>query len=250
MSAGAAAWVLCGANPGPARAAPVSRFEIVRAFPHDPAAFTQGLLFHRGHLYESTGGWGTSSLRQVELETGRVLRRLDLAPQYFGEGLALWGERLIQLTWSSETAFVYDLHTFAKTGTFSYPGEGWGLTHDGRHLLMSDGSNALRRLDPETFQEISRVHVFDGTNPVAMLNELEYIDGQVWANIFTRDVIARIDPLSGRVLSWLDFSGMFAMQRATSPEAVLNGIAADPDSGRIFVTGKLWTNVYELELKS
>jgi glutamine cyclotransferase len=222
--------------------------EIVRSYPHDPGAFTQGLLYHDGFLYESTGGWGTSSLRQVELETGRVVRRKDLPAEHFGEGLTLWGERLVQLTWTSGIAFVHDLRTFGDIGSFSYDGQGWGLTHDGRHLLMSDGSSSLRRLDPLTGLEVGRTEVRDGATAVSMLNELEYVDGLLWANVFTEDVIARVDPASGRVVSWIDFSGMFAAHKRVSSEAVLNGIAMDRDAGRVFVTGKLWDRVYEVRL--
>lgn len=227
---------------------PQRSFKIVNSYPHDPEAFTQGLIFHDGDLYESTGGWGTSSLRQVELETGRVLRKRDLPGQYFGEGLTLWRDRLIQLTWTTGIAFVYDVQTFQQTGSFSYGGEGWGLTHDGQRLLLSDGSDILRSFDPETYQEIGRVNIVEGRVPVTLINELEYVHGQVWANIFTQDIIAQIDPLNGNVVSWLDFSGMFDVQRRISPEAVLNGITCDSTTGRIFVTGKLWPRIYELSL--
>lgn len=249
LAAAAAISALPGLSSG-ASGAPAQGFEIVNSFPHDPKAFTQGLLYHDGFLYESTGGWGTSSLRQVELETGKVVRRKDLPAEHFGEGLALWGERLIQLTWTSGVAFVHDLRTFGDAGSFSYAGQGWGLTHDGRHLLLSDGSSALRRLDPMTGQEVGRTEVRVAAGPVSMLNELEYVDGLLLANVFTTDLIARIDPVSGRVVSWLNFSGMFEAHKRVSPEAVLNGIAVDRASGRIFVTGKLWGRVYEVRLTS
>lgn len=249
LAAAAAVSALPGLSAG-AFGAPAQGFEIVNSFPHDPKAFTQGLLYHEGFLYESTGGWGTSSLRQVELETGRVVRRKDLPAEHFGEGLALWGERLIQLTWTSGVAFVHDLRTFGDAGSFSYAGQGWGLTQDGRHLLLSDGSSALRRLDPTTGLEVGRTEVRDVAGAVSMLNELEYVDGLLWANVFTTDLIARIDPASGRVVSWLNFSGMFEAHKRVSPEAVLNGIAVDRASGRVFVTGKLWDRVYEVRLTS
>lgn len=225
---------------------PESSPRVVNEFPHDPAAFTQGLIHHGGFLYESTGGWGSSSLRRVELETGRVLQEIKLPGHYFAEGLTLWRDRLIQLTWTSGMAFVYDLKTFERVGSFPYAGEGWGLTHDAEHLIMSDGSNTLQRLDPETYQVIERLDVFDQRAPAPLLNELEYVDGQLWANIFGQDRIARIDPLSGDVLSWLDFAGI-PPHRKVSPSAVMNGIAFDADSGRIFVTGKLWPKMYELK---
>lgn len=241
---------LAGLPAGYAFGAPAATVEIVNAYPHDPQAFTQGLLFHEGFLYESTGGWGTSSLRQVELETGRVVRRKDLSAMHFGEGLALWEDRLIQLTWTSGVAFVHDLRTFEDVGSFTYPGQGWGLTHDGRHLLMSDGTSEVRRLDPATGREVGRTAVRQEANAVDMLNELEFVDGLLWANIFTTDVIARIDPRNGRVVSLLDFSGIFDAHKRVSPEAVLNGIAVDSASGRIFITGKLWDRVYEVRLSS
>jgi glutaminyl-peptide cyclotransferase len=219
--------------------------KVINRFPHDAQAFTQGLLYHRGYLYESTGGYGTSSLRMVELETGRVIKKIVLPRQYFAEGLALWGNRLIQLTWRSGIAFVYDLSRFQLIDSFLYTGEGWGLTHDDRQLIMSDGSNTLRRLDPDTYLETSRVNVFDGAKPVRMLNELEYIQDELWANIFLKDIIVRINPSTGNVVSWLDFSGEFDTQPRISPKAVFNGIAFDPDSQRLFVTGKLWPEIYE-----
>ncbi len=221
-------------------------FKVLNEFPHDPQAFTQGLIYHDGFLYESTGGWGASSLRQVELETGRVLRKIELPRPYFAEGLTLWGDRLIQLTWTSEVGFVYDLSSLKRVGSFPYAGEGWGLTHDGQHLIMSDGSNTLLRLDPATYGVLDRIHVFDRMNPVPMLNELEYVQGQIWANVFGHDRIARIDPLNGNLLSWIDLTGKFEARHGLSRSAVLNGIAFAPDAGRIFVTGKLWPKLYEL----
>mgnify|MGYP001162906393 CR=1 FL=1 len=248
---GAASWAVLGprgSRAGTLLSSMSDRVRVVRSFPHDPEAFTQGLVFHDGCLYESTGRWGQSSLRQVELESGRVLRKIGLPREHFGEGLTLWRDRLIQLTWTSGTGFVYDLQTFAEVGRFSYEGEGWGLTHDGGHLLMSDGGDSLRRLDPETFAEAGRITVMDEGVPLQRLNELEFVRGEVWANVFGQERIARIDPRSGAVLSWIDLSGMFGEQRRLSPAAVLNGIAFDPAGERIFVTGKLWTKVYEIAL--
>lgn len=221
-------------------------FRVVHTFPHDPDAFTQGLLFHDGLLYESTGGWGTSSVRQVELETGRVLQKRDLPRAYFGEGLALWEDRLIQLTWRSGTGFIYDSENLAPRGTFRYPGQGWGLAVDDSGLIMSDGSSQLRRLDPQTYEELSRLVVHDQGRPLSGMNELEYIDGEVWANVFPTKRIARIDPGSGQLSGWLDLSGILGMRRRISPEAVANGIAWDPHGQRLFVTGKLWPVLFEI----
>ena len=248
---GAASWAFMrprGLRAGTLLSSIPNHVRVVRSFPHDPEAFTQGLVFHDGFLYESTGRWGQSSLRQVELESGRVLRKIGLPREHFGEGLTLWRDSLIQLTWTSGTGFVYDLQTFTEVGRFSYEGEGWGLTHDGGHLLMSDGGDSLRRLDPENFAEAGRITVMDEGVPLQRLNELEFVRGEVWANVFGQERIARIDPRSGAVLSWIDLSEMFGEHRRTSPAAVLNGIAFDPAGGRIFVTGKLWSKVYEIVL--
>lgn len=222
-------------------------FRVINTYPHDPAASTQGLLFYDGHLYESTGGWGTSSLRKVELTTGRVLRKRSLAPQYFGEGLALWDDRLIQVTWKSGTGFVYDLDTFDQLETFTYPGDGWGLTQDDQGLILSDGTHVLRRLDPYTFRETGRIAVHDQGRPQRGLNELEYIEGEIWAKIFPTDEMVRIDPGDGRVLARVDLNGILGPRRRSS-EAVPNGIAYDPEKQRIFVTGKLWPVLFEIEV--
>ncbi|GAB6060061.1 glutaminyl-peptide cyclotransferase [Desulfonatronum parangueonense] len=222
-------------------------FRVINTFPHDPKAFTQGLLFHDGLLYESTGGWGSSSLREVELETGRVLRIHHLPAQYFGEGLALWQNRLIQVTWKSGTGFVYDLNTFAQLKTFSYSGEGWGLTQDEQGLILSDGSNTLRRIDPDTFQETGRIAVHFEGRPMRGLNELEYIEGEIWAKVFPTDDMVRIDPQTGHVLSRVDLAGILGPRRRSS-EAVPNGIAYDAATQRIFVTGKLWPLLFEIQV--
>lgn len=222
-------------------------FRVVNTYPHDPTAFTQGLLFHEGRLYESTGGWGTSSVREVELKTGRIIRQHDMAPQYFGEGLAIWEKRLIQVTWKSGTGFVYDLATFDQLETFSYSGEGWGLTQDQQGLILSDGTNVLRRLNPYSFQETGRIAVHLQGRPLRGLNELEYIDGMIWANIFPTDEVVLIDPASGNVLARMDLTGILGPRRRASPDAVANGIAFDPETRRIFVTGKLWPVVFEIQ---
>jgi glutamine cyclotransferase len=228
---------------------PVLGHRVVARFPHDPEAFAQGLLFHDGHLYESTGLRGRSSLRKVEIETGRVLRRADLEDRYFGEGLVLWKDRLIQLTYTSGKAFVYDLDSFEKIGEFEYEGEGWGITHDGRELIMSDGSSVLTFRNPDSFEPTRRLRVRDGRLPVSRLNELEHINGHVFANIWRTDRVAMIDPASGEVTAWVDFRGLLSeTDRAGRDVDVLNGLAHDPESGRIFVTGKLWPALYEIDL--
>ncbi len=226
------------------------KYRVINTYPHDPSASTQGLLFHNGDLYESTGGWGTSSLRQVELKTGKVLQMRSLPAQYFGEGLALWKDRLIQVTWQSGTGFVYDLETFELLESFSYPGEGWGLCRDDQGLILSDGSNILRRLDPATFQETGRIVVYYEGRPMRGLNELEYIAEEVWANVYPTEDMVRIDPRTGHVLSRMDLSGILGPRRRISAEAVANGIAYDESTQRIFITGKLWPLLFEIQVVS
>ncbi len=224
-------------------------YSVVGQYPHDPRAFTQGLLFHDGVLYESTGLYGRSSLRRVALATGEVLQQRDLPPTFFGEGLTLWQDRLIQVTWREEIAFVYDRESFELLHTWSYVGEGWGLTHDGERLIMSDGSSTLTFRDPETFAVLGTVDVSSQQGPVTMLNELAYIEGEVWANIWLTDTIVRIDPINGRVLGWVDLTGLLALTEPAPYDVdVLNGIAYDADQQRVFVTGKLWPTLYEIEL--
>lgn len=226
---------------------PVLGYRVVNVFPHDPAAFTQGLLFKDGFLFESTGRHGESTLRKVRLETGEVVQRRQIDRAHFAEGLTEWSGRLIQLTWRSNVAFVYDLATFAPVTTFSFPGEGWGLTHDDRALILSDGSATLRFLDPTTFRETRRVVVKDGAKAVDELNELEYVRGEVFANVWHTDRIARISPQTGRVNGWIDLRGLLSGFRLDQ-EAVLNGIAYDPARNRLFVTGKLWPRLFEIEI--
>jgi len=228
-------------------ATPVYRYRVLKTYPHDPEAFTQGLLFQAGELYEGTGLWGRSSLRRVTLETGEVQQQHNLEDRYFGEGLALWGDRLIQLTWRSGRGFVYDRATFQLLQTFQYPTEGWGLTQDGESLILSDGSDRLYFLDPETFQFRRYLTVQDGDRPINRLNELEYINGEVWANIWLDTRIARIDPATGQVLAWIDLAGLDPTAQQ-NPDAVLNGIAYDAQGDRLFVTGKLWPRLYEIEI--
>jgi glutaminyl-peptide cyclotransferase len=234
------------AQPPPACSAGSVR--IVHILPHDPTAFTQGLLYHHGFFYESTGLKGRSSVRKVVPETGEVVQRFDLPGQYFGEGLARWGDRLVQLTWQSRVGFIYDLQTFKPLRTFSYATEGWGLTQDGSSLIMSDGSAVLRFLDPETYEVTRAVEVRDGGVPVALLNELEYVGDQLFANVWQKDIVLRISPSDGNVLGMLDLSHLRSALGPVRGAEVLNGIAYDRENHRIFVTGKLWPKVFEIEV--
>jgi len=232
------------------RAAPAADagYRVVRSYPHDAKAFTQGLVFADGHLYESTGLEGRSSLRMVDLETGRVLQELPVPRPYFAEGLTTWGSTLVQLTWQSETAFIYDRFSFRKLRTQSYQGQGWGLTSDGKTLILSDGTAQLRFLDPATFRELRTVTVKDHGRPVAQLNELEMVKGEIYANVWHTDRIARISPATGKVLGWIDLRGLLPQAERTDPEAVLNGIAYDAAHDRLFVTGKLWPRLFEIKV--
>ncbi|NDD64030.1 MAG: glutaminyl-peptide cyclotransferase [Acidobacteria bacterium] len=224
------------------------RYEVVNVYPHDPRAFTQGLLFHNGSLYESTGLNGRSSLRRVDLVTGEVRQQIDIPATYFAEGLALFDRRLYQLTWQSRLGFVYDLDSFQLQRTFNYRGEGWGLTQDGRVLIMSDGTSRLRFLDPETFDVRREVEVMDGDRPINLLNELEYIRGELWANIWQSDRLVRIHPENGRVTGWVNLAGLLPAADRVSGVDVLNGIAWDEAGQRLFVTGKLWPKLFEIRL--
>lgn len=223
-------------------------YEIVAEYPHDPEAFTQGLVSTNGMLFEGTGLRGRSELRRVDLETGEVLQRHELDPSLFGEGITTFGDDLIQLTWTSNVGFVYDRESFATESEFSYPTEGWGVTHDGVRLIMSDGTSTLHMLDPQTFETTGSVPVRDEDgSPVDRLNELEYIEGHVFANVWLTDRIAIIDPGRGEVEAWLDLGGLLPPE--DRPDAdVLNGIAFDPATGHLLVTGKLWPRLYEIEL--
>jgi glutaminyl-peptide cyclotransferase len=229
--------------------APAWGHRVVAEYPHDRDAFTQGLVIIDGVLYEGTGLEGHSTLRRVDLETGAVLQSRALAGDLFGEGIAVLGDRIYQLTWLSETAFVYDRETFAVLETFAYEGEGWGLTTDGRRLIMSNGTDRLVFRDPVTFAELGSVAVRDGEAPVSSLNELEYVDGQIWANLYGRDRLARIDPTTGQVTGWLDLTGLLPAQiPPLGGLDVLNGIAYDAATGRLLVTGKHWPTLFALEL--
>ena len=225
------------------------QYEVVNTYPHDGAAFTQGLVYHQGQLYESTGLQGQSSLRRVELETGRVLRKTDIPQQYFGEGLALFDNKFIQLTWISGVAFQYDFNSFEQVNTFRYPGEGWGITNDDQQLIMSDGTADIRFLDPTNFQEKRRVTVTDRGRTINRLNELEYIKGEIWANVWYTDRIVRIQPSTGYVIGWIDLAGLLSPADAQGKsDNVLNGIAYDAERNRIFVTGKLWPKLFEIRV--
>lgn len=228
-------------------AAPVYGYEVVQRYPHDPQAFTQGLLWRDGGLYESTGLVGASSIRKVELTTGKVLQRAATDPFQFGEGIVDWGDRLIQLTWEGRKGAIYDLGTFEKQGEFAYPGEGWGLTRDATRIIMSDGTPVLRFLDPETLKQTGQVSVAAAGVPIRNLNELEWVEGEVWANVWQTNFIARIDPASGEVLGWIDLNGLLDPAQATAAD-VLNGIAYNPASKRVFVTGKLWPTLFEIRV--
>jgi glutamine cyclotransferase len=219
---------------------------VVATYDHDPQAFTQGLVAHQGVLYEGTGGYGASSIRKVDLETGRIVLQRTLPERYFGEGIAIVGQRLVQLTWRARTGFVYDLESFELLKTFNYPTEGWGLTYDGARLLMSDGSASLYVLDPETFGMIGKVLVRDRGKPLYRLNELEYVAGFVYANVWQTDRIAKIEPKSGRVVAWIDLAGLRPSE--TAGAGVLNGIAYDATSRRLLVTGKLWPKLFAIDM--
>jgi glutaminyl-peptide cyclotransferase len=225
-------------------------YRVVHSYPHDRNAFTQGLIFLDGHLYESTGESGHSSLRMAYLESGRVLQNAPLEQKYFAEGLTSWGSTLVQLTWLSHIGFVYDRFSFRVLRTFKYDYEGWGLTQDGKNLIESDGSSTLRFLDPVTFKEVRHIDVADHGHAVQELNELEYIHGEIYANVWHTDRIVRISPVNGHVLGWIDLTGLLPANQHPGPEGVLNGIAYDAEHDRLFVTGKLWPLLFEIKVIS
>lgn len=224
---------------------PIYSYRIINEYPHDSKAFTQGLLYENGTLYESTGLLKKSSLRQVELETGKVLKIFNMSDEHFGEGITIFGDSIIQLTWQSNTGFVYNISDFNQTGEFHYSTEGWGLTTDGDQLIMSDGTAKLHFLDPETYQEIRSVNVTDNGTAITRINELEYVDGEIYANIWLKDRIARISPETGEVLGWIDLTGIL---NKTDGVDVLNGIAYDAENERLFVTGKYWPTIFEIKV--
>lgn len=225
---------------------PVYQAEVVNQYPHDPNAYTQGLVFSDGKLYEGTGQRGQSALRLLDLETGELLQRHNLERRYFGEGITILHGKIYQLTWASNVGFVYDKESFTQLSSFYVPGEGWGITHDGEYLIVSDGTSYLRFLDVETLSEIKRIQVSDEVGAVSNINELEYINGEVWGNIWYQDYIVRINPDTGKVNSRVDLTGLQTTRR--NRDAVLNGIAWDADNERLFVTGKFWPSLYEIEV--
>ncbi len=236
------------ANEEPAAASVRYTYRVIASHPHDPEAFTQGLLFADGQLYESTGGYGQSSLRIVDLASGRVLRERQLPDNRFGEGLALSGGRLHQLTWKAGDGFIHDATTLASIGEFRYGGEGWGLAASADSLVMSDGSAELRFLDPATLTEVRRLQVRNGTEPVVGLNELEFVEGDLYANVWPSDRIAIINPANGQVRGWLDLTGLLPLVFRTPRTDVLNGIAYDDAGKRLFVTGKHWPRLFQIEV--
>jgi glutamine cyclotransferase len=236
------------ANPTTSNAIPVYNYRVINIYPHDRSAFTQGLVFENGVLYEGTGLLGRSTLRRVELETGNILQIRDLPAQFFGEGVTVYGSKIIQLTWQSGVGFVYDKDNLELLWEFHYPTEGWGIAHDGRHLIMSDGTSTLHLLDPENFGEIGRIEVRANDDLVTGLNELEYVQGEIYANVWPTDRVARIAPLTGQVTGWVELKGLLSPEDRAQPVDVLNGIAYDARNNRLFVTGKFWPRLFEIEL--
>jgi glutamine cyclotransferase len=229
------------------QAARIYDAQIVATYPHSIDSFCQGLEFSEGALYEGTGLYGESKLRRVDLTTGKVLKEAALDASHFGEGITVMGDRIYQLTWQSRVGFIYDKTTFRQVGTFRYTGEGWGLTHDEKHLILSDGTPTLRFLDPKTFKVVKRVRVTDRGQPVKDLNELEYIKGEIYANIWNTGYIVRINPGTGAVTGWVDLRGLSPREKYGS-NAVLNGIAHDPTTDKLYVTGKNWSDLFEIKL--
>jgi len=224
-------------------------YQIVNIWAHDPNAFTQGLVFLDGKLLESTGEEGRSSLRKVELDTGRILKKIDVPIPYFAEGIAVLNGKVYQLTWQHQLGFIYDAQTLERVGEFKYEGEGWGLTTDGQSLILSDGSDQLRFLDPASFRVTKTITVVDNKTPVDQLNELEWVQGEIYANVWHDQKIAVINPQTGRVTAWIDLTGLMPQEELQDSEAVLNGIAYDRASSRLFVTGKLWPRIFEIKVK-
>lgn len=227
---------------------PISTIAIINIFPHDPGSFTQGLVYNEGYLYESTGLHGNSTLKKIEIKSGKVIKEVKLGQEYFGEGLVILEDEIYQLTWKNHTGFIYDLSSFREKGEFSYSGEGWGLTTDGESLIMSNGTSFITYLNSKTFKVIRKIKVQDGEMPVNNLNELEFIRGEIWANVFMEDVIVRISPQTGMVIGWIDLSKLYALIPRSERIDVLNGIAYDPEGDKIFITGKFWPHLFEIKL--
>jgi glutaminyl-peptide cyclotransferase len=231
-------------------AIPMYDIEVVHTYPHDATAFTEGLFYLNGYLYESTGLEGHSSIRKVRLNTGEVVRRHDIPPQYFGEGIVDWHGRLISLTWKSQVGFVFDLNTFALQKQFQYSGEGWALTRNDKQIIMSDGTSTLRFLDPKTLKETGRIEVTAAGKPLPNVNELEWVKGEIYANVWRTNSIVRIDPGSGRVVGIINLAGLLKPEDIVSGQTdVLNGIAYDAKNDRLFVTGKNWPKLFEIRLR-
>ncbi len=244
-----ACWIeIAASEPASTEGAGLYEYRVVRSYPHDPSAFTQGLVFQGGRLFESTGGYRESTVRIVHLESGRVLHQRRLADEWFGEGLAMADGLLYQLTWKAGTGLVRDAETLEVVREFRYPGEGWGLAAGNGSLVLSDGSASLRFLDTQNLGEIHRLQVLDGTSPVTGLNELEYVDGDLYANVWPTDRIVIIDPSTGRVRGWLDLAAILPIVFRGPRIDVLNGIAYDEDAKRLFVTGKRWPRLFEIEV--
>lgn len=239
---------LFGCMPIGKGAVPIWKARVVATYPHDSEAYTQGLVIEKGQMFEGTGRYGESTLREVDLTTGKVLRSLSLDRQYFGEGITILGGKIYQLTWKNHYCFVYDLKSFQYKEYFQYVFEGWGLTNNGRELIVSDGSSDIRFVDPSNFKEVRKIAVKDGETRIKNINELEYIEGEIWANIWYEDRIARISPESGKLLGWIDLSSVYPASQRKDRDFVLNGIAQDPDSKKIYVTGKNWPNLFEIEI--
>jgi glutamine cyclotransferase len=237
----------CGCSAA-AAAVPVQRYEVKAVYPHDDQAYTEGLFYLHGMLFESTGIEGRSTIRRVRLKDGAVMQSVSIAPNLFGEGIVNWGDEIISLTWRNQLGFRWNLKTLARKSTFHYPGEGWALTQNGKNLIMSDGTPTLRVLDPVTFREVRRIKVTAEGQPVFNLNELEWVKGEILANIWQTNQIARIDPQSGKVKAWVDLTGIPETARPADADAVLNGIAYDSEHDRLFVTGKDWPHLYEIRL--
>lgn len=242
------ALALSACSPAVSAEPPVCGYAVRRVYPHDPSAYTQGLIFRDGQLIESTGQVGSSVIRRVTLD-GRVLRQVSIPPGLFGEGIVDWGREIVSVTWKGGAGFRWSIDELKPTGRFSYRGEGWGLTRDGRDIILSDGTSTLRRMDPRTMRERGAIAVRDGDRPVTQLNELEWVRGEILANVWQTDRIARIDPVTGRVKAWIDLSGLSATAGGSWPDAVLNGIAYDAKGDRLFVTGKNWSKLFQIALR-